>query len=465
MHSLLLSRVSAAVFGRAARSRSVSARLAVAARAAFAAGAALLPLLPAIYPSLAHAADPKPAFTDAAQADDDFPFVGEYWGILYSKQGSQWEYSVVGLQLAAQGDGKFQATEYLEGLPGAGWNKNEHALFPAARTGDVVNIPAEPLGMQVDGEFATVGSYGKGPVYGFLRRVVRSSPTLGKAAPSQATVLFDGTTTDQFVKANISPEGLLTQGAETQTAYSDFTLHVEFKLPYMPTARDQGRANSGVYIQRRYEVQILDSFGELPAFNTAASLYRTKPADLNMSLPPLSWQTYDIRFQAARFENGKKVADAVITVWHNGIKVQDHYAIPNKTGAGKAEGPEPFPILFQDHNNPVRFRNIWIVDHTQHPNVDATPKDWTPPKLVNPYDRSARAASSTDGYATGGYSAGNYSASNAPASRVTAVDHVPITGAVMPGAVMPGSYGPTPMTLGEPGLVRPLPPATLVPGY
>jgi hypothetical protein len=109
-------------------------------------------------------------------------------------------------------------------------------------------------------------------------------------------------------------------------------------------------------------------------FNSAASLYRTKPADMNMSFPPLTWQTYDIRFRPAKFEAGQKVAAARVTVWHNGVKVQDDYEIPNKTGAGKPEGPDPLPILFQDHGNPVRFRNVWILDNAAHPKVDATPK-------------------------------------------------------------------------------------------
>jgi hypothetical protein len=103
-------------------------------------------------------------------------------------------------------------------------------------------------------------------------------------------------------------------------------------------------------------------------------MYRTKPADVNMAFPPLAWQSYDIRFHPAQFENGVKVANARVTVWHNGVKIHDNYEIPNKTGAGKPEGPDPLPILLQDHNNPVRFRNVWIVDHTQHPDVDATPK-------------------------------------------------------------------------------------------
>src|SRR5690606_36937770 len=121
-------------------------------------------------------------------------------------------------------------------------------------------------------------------------------------------------------------------------------------------------------------VQILDSFGLPPAFNGAASVYRTRPADVNMSFPPRVWQTFDIRFQPATFSDGVKTSNAQLTVLHNGVKVHDAYELPNKTGAGREEGPNPLPILFQDHGNPVRFRNLWLVDHTRYPNVDAMPK-------------------------------------------------------------------------------------------
>jgi hypothetical protein len=113
--------------------------------------------------------------------------------------------------------------------------------------------------------------------------------------------------------------------------------------------------------QRRYEVQILDSFGLRPQFNDGASMYRTKAPDLNMVFPPLQWQTYDIYFTAARFDDeGNRIAQARITVLYNGIKVHDNYQLPNKTGAGQPEGPNPLPILLQDHGNPVVFRNVWI---------------------------------------------------------------------------------------------------------
>ena len=130
----------------------------------------------------------------------------------------------------------------------------------------------------------------------------------------------------------------------------------------MPSAAGQGRGNSGVYVQRRYEVQVLDSFGLDGVENECGALYRQKAPDVNMCLPPLSWQTYDIWFTAARFDaEGNKIANARITLLHNGVPVQNDYEITGKTGAGKPEGPEPFPILLQNHGNPVQYRNIWLV--------------------------------------------------------------------------------------------------------
>jgi hypothetical protein len=139
-------------------------------------------------------------------------------------------------------------------------------------------------------------------------------------------------------------------------------MHLEFKTPQMPAkVKGQGRGNSGVYIQRRYELQILDSYGLERQYNDCASMYKTKPPDKNVCRMPQRWQSYDIIFHAAKFDGNRKIKNARITVWHNGILVHNDFKIPNKTGAGQPEGPEPRPILLQDHGNEVSFRNIWIV--------------------------------------------------------------------------------------------------------
>jgi hypothetical protein len=148
----------------------------------------------------------------------------------------------------------------------------------------------------------------------------------------------------------------------TKRDFTDFKMHLEFKIPQMPpNVKGQGRGNSGVYIQRRYEVQILDSFGLEPKENDCASLYRFKAPDKNACKLPGRWQSYDIVFHAAKFDGNRKTENAHITVWHNGVLVHDDAELENKTGAGRPEGPNPGPILLQDHGNEVCFRNIWIV--------------------------------------------------------------------------------------------------------
>ena len=152
----------------------------------------------------------------------------------------------------------------------------------------------------------------------------------------------------------------------TKRNFRDFKLHIEFKLPQLPAnVRGQGRGNSGVYIQRRYEVQILDSYGLPRKNNECGSIYKTRAPDKNVCKKPGEWQSYDITFRAARFDgegkNAKKVKNARITVRHNGVMIHDDVDVPNKTGAGRPEGPEPGPILLQEHGNEVWFRNIRIV--------------------------------------------------------------------------------------------------------
>nr|QMS48206.1 putative large multi-functional protein [uncultured bacterium] len=100
--------------------------------------------------------------------------------------------------------------------------------------------------------------------------------------------------------------------------------------------------------------------------NECGALYKLRAPDVNMCLPPLQWQTYDIDFHAARFEGDTKVDDARLSVWQNGVPIHWNVAIANKTGAGQAEGPDPLPILLQDHGNPVVFRNLWLIETDGH---------------------------------------------------------------------------------------------------
>jgi len=108
---------------------------------------------------------------------------------------------------------------------------------------------------------------------------------------------------------------------------------------------------------------VLDSFGLEGVENECGALYKTRRPDVNMCYPPLSWQTYDIDFQSPRFDDeGQKLSDMRISVWHNGVLIHNNAAIPNKTGAGRPEGPQPLPTKIQDHRNPVMYRNIWLIE-------------------------------------------------------------------------------------------------------
>ena len=148
----------------------------------------------------------------------------------------------------------------------------------------------------------------------------------------------------------------------TRQDFKDFVMHLEFNIPQLPpNIKGQGRGNSGVYIQRRYEVQILDSYGLEPKNNECASLYKQRAPDKNVCSMPGRWQSYDIIFRAARYRGNQKTDNARISLWHNGVPVHNNVELTDKTGAGQPEGPKPGPILLQEHGNEVSFRNVWIM--------------------------------------------------------------------------------------------------------
>jgi hypothetical protein len=174
-------------------------------------------------------------------------------------------------------------------------------------------------------------------------------------------VLFDGKTND--FKPGKTDGGLLVEGQNSQTKFGSATYHIEFLLPYKPTGRGQERGNSGVYLQGRYEIQVLDSFGLAGADNECGGIYKIAAPGVNMCYPPLAWQTYDVDFTAATYADGKKTKDARVTVRHNGVVIHDGVELPNATtSAPVREGPEPGPLHLQNHGNPVRFRNVWAVE-------------------------------------------------------------------------------------------------------
>lgn len=310
--------------------------------------------------TLGLAGDAKWAATDPLKAGPDFDVQGEYLGDVATADGAL----RLGAQVIARGSGRFQAVFYPGGLPGDGWDREKAKVERAnSRFGqDGVAFAGSRWHATIRDRTMTVTNP-PGEKLGELKHVERKSPTIGKAPPTGAIVLFNGSTTEHFRGGRMTDDGLLQEGAATKRKFQSFLLHLEFCTPFQPWASGQKRGNSGVYIQRRYEVQILDSFGLEGKQNECGGVYRVKAPEVNMCFPPLSWQTYEIKFTAPHFdETGRKVRNARITVLHNGVEIHDDLEIPSKTGAGKPEGPDPGPINLQNHGNPVRFRNIWIVE-------------------------------------------------------------------------------------------------------
>ena len=301
---------------------------------------------------------------DPLQADEDYAYQGEFISNAIDRGIAD---GLTGLHVIALGDGQFDAVCYDGGLPGAGWNRlSDQSKYHGKRDGDHAVLNGDEGSIEITPDSAVIKN-SDGETVDRLRRIHRLSPTLGTRPPYGAVVLFDGQSTDNLDGAKVTDDGLLLAGVTTKMPVQNFRLHLEFRTPYKPKARGQGRGNSGVYIQRRYELQVLDSFGLEGVHNECGGLYRQRQPNVNMCFPPLRWQTYDIYFTAARFDaDGKKTDNAKITAYHNGFPIHDGYELKNKTGAGRKEGPEPLPIYLQDHGNPVTFRNYWIVPHDGH---------------------------------------------------------------------------------------------------
>lgn len=301
------------------------------------------------------AADTNPAFTNPAEAGPDFAFQGEYVGLAGSHS---W-----GTQVVALGEGKFDVIGYQGGLPGAGWKRGD-AIRPGK--GELKDGVVEAAGDTwtatiKDGEMTVLQNGNK---VGELKKVERKSPTLGAAPPAGSLVLFDGSTADHFEKGELV-EGNLLKSANcvSKHQFGDHSLHIEFRTPFMPLSRGQARGNSGVYVQGRYEVQVLDSFGLDGKDNECGGIYKSAVPAVNMCYPPLSWQTYDIEFTAAKYdESGKKTANPRITVKHNGVMIHNDVELKDRTQGSKPEGPEKLGLFLQNHGNPVAFRNIWAVE-------------------------------------------------------------------------------------------------------
>ena len=311
-----------------------------------------------VAPAFAQQKGKGPAYDSPPSEDANYPLMGEFVGKITVGK----ETKTLALQIRPIAGDQFVAVAFHGGLPGQPNHQADEMKLIGLRHNDSLILSGGPWALFVDKKGCSVVS-AAGKRIGRLKRVQRKSPTLGAAAPEGAIVIFDGSNLDQLKNGEKTEAGLLKEGVQIQPLFQDFNLHAEFRLPYMPLAEGQQRGNSGFYLQSRYECQVLDSFGTEILFNGLGALYRQKAPDFNMAFPPLRWQTYDIRFTSPRWDaDGNKIRNARITSWVNGVKVQDDVELKNKTGAGKEEAPTLLPTHLQDHGDPVRFRNIWIVD-------------------------------------------------------------------------------------------------------
>jgi hypothetical protein len=301
--------------------------------------------------------------TQATIADD---FMGEYKGTFLPDSAVKLDATA---KVIAEGDGYYRVVLTAPGKEGL--------------DGASVEIYGRQFGPEV-GLFGRAGGYhwngnikggtlttssGYGQSFR-LTRIESKSPKAGLKAPEGAIVLLPFESgqkadlsqwTNREWKAldNGSMQCAPGKGANrTQREFGRIEqLHLEFWLPLEPGNRGQGRANSGVYLADHYEVQVLDSFGLTHTSGDCGGLYGIARARVNASLPPETWQTYDITFEPAKLDDsGKVVEQAKITVLHNGITIHDRQEIPDKKHRLKG------PLHLQDHGHPIQFRNIWVVE-------------------------------------------------------------------------------------------------------
>jgi hypothetical protein len=204
-----------------------------------------------------------------------------------------------------------------------------------------------------------------------------STQDVAGRAPSDAIVLFDGRDLSKWAQKDGSPAKWKVENGyaevvaktgeiHTTQPFGDCQLHVEFSEPTPPHGESQERGNSGVFLMGLYEIQVLDSFeNKTYADGQASAVYGQYPPQVNASRPPGQWQWYDIIFHGPRFDAaGKLLKPARVTVFHNGVLVQDNVEPTGPTGHHMrppyVAGPDKLPLALQDHGNPVRYRNIWI---------------------------------------------------------------------------------------------------------
>ncbi len=337
---------------------------------------------------LCHGQSASADWTDIAAADRDL--MGDYTGIWYDPPDKS--YQKINPTLSAQVinvDVGHYRVRFVQNL-----DRRAEVYFE----GDA-DLKGQRIAHKGDEWNFTVGKdglNGTGTIYGKtgpfkLERVVLRSPTLGKKAPEGAIVLFDGSNFDAWehqdgraVTWTIPGDGSMEVPPRTtndngeprvggtivsKQSFKDVRFHMEFRYPVEPGKKGQGRGNSGLFFQgSTYEVQILNSYGLEGYWNECGALYRLIAPKVNAARPPLQWQTYDVEYRAARFDDtGKVKKNARITVRQNGVLIHNDQELFHRTqhreDARFIEPPrDPGPIMLQDHSNRLQFRNIWVEE-------------------------------------------------------------------------------------------------------
>jgi hypothetical protein len=311
------------------------------------------------------------------------PFLGDWEGQWIDPRGIlRWNPGIVA-QIIPRGGGRYQ----INILPEFDHRCVPYAVIHAKAEGPAIRFDQAPWSGTVtpDG-FAGEGKLKEEAGRFELAKVKRPSPLVGAKPPVGAVVLFDGTSFDEWEPSGRKPNGTIAweldgdvmrirsspdgtrHSLRTKRRFGDVKLHIEFRLPLEPENTGQGRANSGVSVGG-YEIQVLDSYGLPGYYNECGAIYKIAAPMVNMCAPPLEWQTFDVTFRRARFnEAGEKIADARITVHHNGVAIHHDREIRHrvyyKPRVGRTEpvDAERAPISLQNHRHPIEFRNIWAVE-------------------------------------------------------------------------------------------------------
>ena len=304
---------------------------------------------------------------DASTTGDEDTLMGEYRGFLTFVQGGVIPAEA---KVYPEGDRQYRAVLLVSGT------KPVRLEFVRDVEAPGCLLHGEGLGARWKGKIekgllAAKDDPGKVGAFNLIR-IVRDAPSAGLKPPPGAKVLLPFTpgeapTLDAWANKEWKalPDGSMQVARGHNRTVEDHgsgVFHLEFRIPYEPEGRGQGRGNSGIYFTSRYEIQILDSFGLVPGMGDCGSIYGIAITKENACLPPLAWQTYDVIYRAPRTGPDGELVPAVMTVFHNGVMIHENQPVPRPTTAAPGEGNVVLaPLFLQNHGHPVCYRNIWYL--------------------------------------------------------------------------------------------------------